>query len=85
MAQAVQVTDNTDRVMTLRVLISAADAGKAFELRCIVRERMFAFLRAHPEWMPVTRNETRVVPTAEKVDAMAPFPLADSKRKEVSG
>jgi small-conductance mechanosensitive channel len=51
----IQVVDCTDRVMTLRPLVSASDAGKAWDLRCLVRERLLAFMATHPEWMPVTR------------------------------
>jgi len=52
----VQVTDTTDRAMQLRVLMSAASAGKAFDLRCRVREGMLAFLaREYPGSLPVVR------------------------------
>jgi hypothetical protein len=37
--------------------LSAADPGKNFDLRCLVRERLFVFLRQHPEWLPRTRVE----------------------------
>ncbi len=71
--QAVQVTDSTDRIKLLRVLISAADSGKAFDLRCLIREKLFAFMtNQHPDWLPVTRNETRVK-AEEGADANAPF------------
>ena len=39
-----QVTDLKERTVEVRALVSAADAGKAFDLRCEVRERMIAFL-----------------------------------------
>jgi small-conductance mechanosensitive channel len=55
----IHVTQATDRVKTVRVLVSAADFDAAFELRCLVRERLTAFLARHPEWLPVTRSETR--------------------------
>ena len=54
---AVQVTDATERTMQLRVLVSARNAGKAFDLRCTVREGLIAFLaRDYPGCLPVTRN-----------------------------
>jgi small-conductance mechanosensitive channel len=59
-AQGIQVTDATDRVITLRLLVSAADPAKLWDLRCLVRERLIAFISAHPEWLPMIRNETRV-------------------------
>lgn len=52
----VQVTDLKDRVMEVRVLLSARNSGDAFDLRCYVRERVIAFLQEHhPECLPVTR------------------------------
>src|SRR5690606_26554846 len=50
---AVQVTDATDRAMQVRILVSAVNSGKAFELRCKVREGILAFLaREYPECLP---------------------------------
>jgi small-conductance mechanosensitive channel len=54
----VQVTDATDRTMQLRVLVSAADASTAWDLRCLVRERLITFLQKnHPESLPRVRAE----------------------------
>jgi small-conductance mechanosensitive channel len=53
----VAVTDASDRTITLRILLSAADPGKNFDLRCLVRERLLTFLRRHPEWLPRTRMQ----------------------------
>lgn len=53
-----QVTDATERTLQIRALVSAADAGRAFDLRCEVRERLAAFLRdQHPEALPRFRTE----------------------------
>jgi small-conductance mechanosensitive channel len=41
---AVQVTDVRDRTMEVRLLLSAADSGKLFDLRCAIREAMIAYL-----------------------------------------
>lgn len=55
---ALQVTDATERSVQLRVLVSAADAGKAFDLRCDVRERLLDFLsRELPRCLPRVRLE----------------------------
>jgi small-conductance mechanosensitive channel len=43
-ANAVQVTDVKDRTMEVRLLLSAADSGKLFDLRCAIREAMIAWL-----------------------------------------
>jgi small-conductance mechanosensitive channel len=57
---AVQVTDTTERTMQVRVLVSAADSGKAFDLRCRLREGLIAWLaREHPQSLPVARQENR--------------------------
>jgi hypothetical protein len=54
----VQVTDATERAVQLRALMSARDSGTAFDLRCLVRERLIEFLRTHyPESLPRTRAE----------------------------
>ncbi|QPF74800.1 mechanosensitive ion channel family protein [Roseateles sp. DAIF2] len=54
----VQVTDASDRAKQLRILISAADSGKAFELRCLLRERLIDFIqREHPASLPRLRAE----------------------------
>jgi len=55
----VQVSDTTERVMQVRVLVSAANASAAWDLRCEMREKLIAFLRAeHPESLPRSRNES---------------------------
>ena len=57
----VQVTDATDRAMQVRILVSASNSGKAFDLRCKVREGMLAFLaREHPGSLPMVRSPAPV-------------------------
>lgn len=52
----IHVTDAKERTLELRVLVSAADASTAFELRCEVREKLIAFIQAnYPECLPKTR------------------------------
>lgn len=41
----VQVTNATDRTVELRALVSAPDAGKAWDLRCALREHLVGFLQ----------------------------------------
>ncbi|HET8744993.1 MAG TPA: mechanosensitive ion channel domain-containing protein [Ramlibacter sp.] len=63
----VQVTDTTERCIQVRVLVSASNSGKAFDLRCRVREGLVTFLaREHPQALPVVRNfnEIREAETA---------------------
>lgn len=50
------VTDLTERTMQVRCLISARNAGEAFDLRCEVREKMIAFLQEEmPHVLPRDR------------------------------
>ncbi|MGY2733281.1 mechanosensitive ion channel family protein [Sphingomonas sp. UYP23] len=52
-----QVTDIKPEVMELRALVSAADASKAFDLRCDVREAMMRHIAAEmPHALPRTRT-----------------------------
>jgi small-conductance mechanosensitive channel len=44
-AFTVQVTDFKDRTVELRVLLSAANSGAQFDLRCAVREELLKFLQ----------------------------------------
>ena len=54
-----QVTDTAPDHLELRALVSAADAGKAFDLRCDVREAMMAFIRDEMPWA-ITRRRGEV-------------------------
>lgn len=52
-----QVTDANERAAQLRFLVSAQDAGTAFNLRCIIREGMIAFIsREYPNALPRLRS-----------------------------
>ncbi|MBB5202120.1 mechanosensitive ion channel family protein [Glaciimonas immobilis] len=51
------VTDVDQRAMQIRLLLSAQDSGIAFDLRCIIREQMIAFIAQHyPEGLPRLRS-----------------------------
>ena len=53
-----QVVEATEHTVQLRALVSAATSGKAWDLRCAVREHLVAFLRDyHPSALPKTRLE----------------------------
>jgi len=57
----VSVTDLKRDTMELRILASAGDGGKTFELRCELREKLVDFLqRDHPEALPRQRTELAV-------------------------
>jgi small-conductance mechanosensitive channel len=54
-ACALQVTDLRENTVEIRPLMSARNAGSAFELRCHVREKMIEWLRAeYPLALPRT-------------------------------
>lgn len=54
---ALQVTDATERTIQVRALVSAASSGRAWDLRCIIREQLIAFIQTRfPEALPRTRS-----------------------------
>jgi small-conductance mechanosensitive channel len=56
--KVIQVTDAKSNCMEVRVLVSAADASTAWNLRCELREKLIQFLqRNHPYCLPRTRAE----------------------------
>jgi small-conductance mechanosensitive channel len=55
--QGLQVTGCTERTLLLRALVSATDAGKAWDLRCLVREKLIAWLQRQPRGLPLMRAE----------------------------
>lgn len=53
-----QVTETSEHTVQVRLLVSARNSGDAFDLRCLVRERMLDFIaREHPQALPRTRAE----------------------------
>ncbi|HEY0306769.1 MAG TPA: mechanosensitive ion channel domain-containing protein [Acidobacteriaceae bacterium] len=53
---ALQVTDLKEHTMEIRCLVSTRNAGDSFDLRCIVREQMMAFVREnYPDTFPRAR------------------------------
>jgi small-conductance mechanosensitive channel len=55
----VQLTATESRTVTVRVLLSAASASNAWDLRCAVRERLLRYLRDHqPDALPRLRLTT---------------------------
>jgi small-conductance mechanosensitive channel len=54
-----QVTNATERTLELRALVSSADAGRAWDLRCAVREHLVGYLRRLEDGrhLPRTRIE----------------------------
>ena len=51
-----QVTNLTDRSMELRCVVSSRDSGENFDLRCLVREKMTAWIQEnYPDAFPTMR------------------------------
>jgi len=74
-----QVTDVKSDVMELRVLITASDASRSFDLRCAVREALMAFLRDElPEALPRHRVTGMYGPLVAPPPGSAPGSTARS-------
>jgi Mechanosensitive ion channel len=55
-AAVLQVTEALGTTITLRALVGARNSGEAWDLRCLVREAMIAFLQQeHPYALPRQR------------------------------
>jgi small-conductance mechanosensitive channel len=53
-----QVTNAKESTVEVRALMSSSDSGKAWDLRCLVRERMLEFIQTHcPHALPRTRAD----------------------------
>jgi small-conductance mechanosensitive channel len=64
---AVQVTDAKDTTIEVRILVSAENSGKAFDLRCEVREKLIDFLRReYPDALPRFRTEVSSLPLPDR-------------------
>lgn len=63
--KVIQVTDVKPTTMEVRVLVSAADAASAWDLRCELREQLIDFVQRHyPQSLPRTRVELGGTPAA---------------------
>jgi small-conductance mechanosensitive channel len=76
-AVVLQVTDAGERTMELRALASARSGGRAWDLRCDLRERIITWLQAnHPESLPRERF------VAERLDGDgAGFPVQRAREE----
>jgi small-conductance mechanosensitive channel len=55
-----QVVDSNERAMHIRVLVSAGDAGQAWNLRCRIREELIHFVqRKYPQHLPRLRTDVQ--------------------------
>jgi len=71
-----QVTETTERAMQLRILVSASDASKTWDLRCRVREALLAFIQnAYADYLPRLRGSFENV--GIRADQLAKTELAE--------
>ncbi len=79
-----QLTETAETTVQVRLLVSARNSGEAFDLRCIVRERMVAFLaEQHPYALPRLRAEIEQAgPEGRRTGAQARPEIPDSPRAE---
>jgi small-conductance mechanosensitive channel len=67
-----QVTDVKDQTIELRMLVSADNAEKLFDLCCDIREQMLYFIRSHCiQGIPKRRVDYRFVRTKKHLDCDA--------------
>ncbi|MGF9692087.1 MULTISPECIES: mechanosensitive ion channel family protein [unclassified Rhizobium] len=65
----VAVTDFRENVMEIRILVSASDGGRTFDLRCEVREKLIDYIRReYPQSLPKVRAQA---PDGQDVQAGA--------------
>jgi small-conductance mechanosensitive channel len=60
--KGIVVTDAKGPLLEVRALVSASNAGKLWELRCEVREKLVHWLQTYEDgkYLPVTRHEARI-------------------------
>jgi small-conductance mechanosensitive channel len=81
---SLQVTDTRENVIEVRAIMSADDAGRAFNLRCEVREKMVDFLqREHPEALP-HRRSINVIDAGGDRSTLAPLREGENVARKVA-
>ncbi len=76
-----QVTDVTERAMQIRVLATAADSGKAWNLRCEIREKLIEAMQQHfQQSLPKLRGEWQQHPAGTIRDGRAELPIDAASR-----
>ncbi len=69
-AWGLQVTNTTQHTVELRALMSAADSSRAWELRCMVREKLIEFLQINfPHALPRVRAEMEALGSQKEIEA----------------
>jgi small-conductance mechanosensitive channel len=73
---SLQVTNLTDRSMELRCLVSSRNSSDNFDLRCLIREKMAAWIQEnYPDAFPMTRFAAHSEITSNQTDDQNLFPV----------
>lgn len=77
-----QVTNLSEKTMELRCLMSSRNSSENFDLRCLVREQMIAYIRErYPEAFPQTRfSAISQIPGSLPAGEQQPFEQASLSR-----
>lgn len=76
----IQVTEASAQAMQFRVLLSAGDAGRAWDLRCRVREGLVDFIqRQYPEYLPRIRADIATGGRPDNIVANPPGLLPEAR------
>jgi small-conductance mechanosensitive channel len=62
-----QATDSSEHTVQIRALMDAEDSSKAWDLRCLVREKLIQFLqKSYPDSLPRYRAELTPLPDGKQ-------------------
>ncbi|HEY2558600.1 MAG TPA: mechanosensitive ion channel domain-containing protein [Caldimonas sp.] len=77
-----QVVDTSERSMQLRLIVSSQTAGQNWDLRCLLRESLIAFLqREQPQALPRVRAELQSAEAAREDAGRKPIDSRATARK----
>jgi small-conductance mechanosensitive channel len=77
-----QVVETSERGMQLRVIVSSPSAGQSWDLRCLIREGLIAFLqREQPHALPRVRAEIEGAEAAHEAVSRPPAAARATERK----
>ncbi|CAG9295141.1 mechanosensitive ion channel family protein [Celerinatantimonas diazotrophica] len=81
--QVLQVTDSTDKIMTIRLLMTAKNSPTAWDLRCYVREKMIEYIQQnYPQSLPKFRASLSDEDQATIAQSIADHPSERIQNKQ---
>jgi small-conductance mechanosensitive channel len=64
---ALLITDSNDETMEVRATMSAKDSGDAYDLECLIREKMITYIKDNYPWaLPAKRIQYKPIEEQEK-------------------